>query len=108
VRPHFRRLVASILLAGFSVFLIPKEFVHALYGHTDTQEAFLAKGKNAIGKEHIHCSFLTYEASLFLSSSIQNCPAVTENSFSFTTIEAEQAGILFSDFPSLRGPPQVS
>jgi len=107
VRSHFRRFVATFLLAGFSVFLVPKEFVHALYGHTDTQENYSAPGKNAVGTHHIHCSFLTYDASQFISSSIQDFPASNENHFSFVIVAAEQAGISFPNFPSLRGPPQV-
>jgi len=106
VRVSFRRLLASILLTCFSVYLIPEEFVHALYGHTDTQEHFSDTGKNSIGTHHIHCSFLTYEASQFVSSSVQSCPAVIENSFSFIAVVSEQQGISFSGFPSLRGPPQ--
>jgi hypothetical protein len=107
VRAPFRRFLAGLLLSCFSVFLIPEEFVHALYGHTDTQEQASDSGKNSVGTHHIHCSFLTYEASHFISSSIQNCPAVTENSFSFTSVKEEQQGISFSGFPSLRGPPQL-
>jgi hypothetical protein len=107
VRSQFRRLVATFLLAGFSVFLIPTEFIHALYGHTDTHENFSGSGKNAVSTHHIHCSFLTYEASQFISSSIQSCPAVSEKSFSFAIAEAEQQAISFSGFPSLRGPPQL-
>jgi hypothetical protein len=107
MRPQFSKLIASVLLGIFSVFLIPKEFVHALYGHTDTHEIVSVGSDKTIGAHHIHCGFLTYEASLFTIASSTHCPDVSDFSFSFTAIPSEQAGVTFACHPSLRGPPAL-
>jgi hypothetical protein len=105
LRSHFTKLIASILLGVFSVFLIPKEFVHALYGHTDTQETVCIGHAKAIGTHHTHCDFLTYEASLFTLASATNCPHSAEHYFAFSIVSSERAGVTFACHPSLRGPP---
>jgi hypothetical protein len=107
VRQSFNRFIATILLAAFSAYLVPNEFVHALYGHEDTHEAACANDVNAIGVQHIHCDFLSYEASLYTVSSVTTCPVSSEHAFAFISLEAEHAGITFACHPSLRGPPAL-
>lgn len=104
---HFRftKLIACCLLGVFSVFLIPKEFVHALYGHKDSIEKITITGNHAIGKQHTHCDFLSFEASLFTLANSTHCPTSIELKFAFAIAPAEQNAIVFNHFPSLRGPP---
>jgi hypothetical protein len=107
VRNFFSRCLATILLAAFSAYLVPNELVHALYGHEDTHETACSSDVNTIGTHHIHCDFLSYEASLYTASSFTTCPVSYEHAFAFISLEAEQAGVTFACHPSLRGPPAL-
>ncbi|MCX6310305.1 MAG: hypothetical protein NT084_01545 [Bacteroidetes bacterium] len=105
MRPRLTKHIATILLGIFSVFLIPKEFVHALYWHTDTHESVGPIGTTSISSHHIHCSFLSYEASLFNSESSANCPKSFPHCFIFSIIEHKTVFQIAACIPSLRGPP---
>jgi hypothetical protein len=107
VRNYFSRFIATILLAAFSAYLVPNEFVHALYGHEDTHETACSTEENTVGVQHIHCDFLSYEASLFTVTSTTTCPVSFERVFAFLSPEAEHEGITFTYHPSLRGPPAL-
>ena len=107
MRNFFGRFTALVLLAAFSVYLVPDELVHALYGHEDTHEVACTTNEAAIGTQHIHCSFLSYEAALYTASSITKCPVSFECAFAFITPEAAHAGVTFTFCPSLRGPPAL-
>ncbi|MDQ3110922.1 MAG: hypothetical protein M3R17_13600 [Bacteroidota bacterium] len=107
MRNFFGRFIATILLAAFSAYLVPNELVHALYGHEDTHETACNTNENTVGEQHIHCSFLSYEASLYTASSFTNCPVSFDCAFAFIAPEAVHAGIRFTFCPSLRGPPAL-
>jgi hypothetical protein len=107
VRNFFGRFIATILLAAFSAYLVPDELVHALYGHEDTHEIPCSPTEDAVGTQHIHCGFLSYEASLYTASSFTKCPVSFERAFAFIAPEAEHAGVTFTFCPSLRGPPAL-
>ncbi|MBI3511010.1 MAG: hypothetical protein HY064_10130 [Bacteroidetes bacterium] len=103
---RLKQAFAISLLVCFSVFLIPQEFVHALYGHTDTHHAPTGAGeKNTWSKKHIHCSFLTYEGSAFISSD-HAAGSFTQNFFFFLPdADFNCPGLIFPSLPAPRGPP---
>ncbi|MEO5643455.1 MAG: hypothetical protein ABIQ40_11890 [Bacteroidia bacterium] len=105
MRNFFSRCTAILLLAVFSACLVPNEFVHALYGHEDTHENPCSANEQTIGIQHIHCDFLSYEASLYTAASLTICPVSFDRAFQFISAEALHAGITFTYYPSLRGPP---
>ena len=106
VKSQVHKSIAVILLAVFSVYLIPKELVHAMYGHHDTVDVVVdAHAGKAIGKHHLHCDFLFFEASLFTVTSTAACPFAGEHAFAFLLTPVEQPAICPTLFPSLRGPP---
>lgn len=107
MRNYFSRFIATILLAAFSAYLVPNEFVHAFYGHDDTHEAACSATEKTVGVQHIHCDFLSYEADLFTVASSTTCPASFDHVFAFILPEAAHAGITFTYCPSLRGPPAL-
>jgi hypothetical protein len=81
VRNYFGRFIATILLAAFSAYLVPEELVHACYGHEDTHEASCSTKEHAVGTQHIHCDFLSYEASLYTAASFTSCPVSYDRAF---------------------------
>lgn len=107
MRNYFSRFIATILLAAFSAYLVPSGLVHLLYDHEDTHEHAGSTKESTVDVAHIHCEFLSYEASLFTVTSITTCPASFERAFAFTSPEAEQEEITFTFCPSLRGPPAL-
>ena len=107
MRNYFSRFIATILLAAFSAYLVPNEFVHAFYGHEDTHEAACSPNEKTVGEQHIHCDFLSYEADLFTVASSTQFPASFDHVFAFISLEAEHAGVTFTYRPSLRGPPAL-
>lgn len=107
MRKLFNRFIAGLLLAAFSVFLVPGELVHALYGHEDTRENSCIPGAKTVGAQHVHCSFLSFESPVYTHASVTTCPVSSGHSFAFTAAAPENAGIVFSSHPSLRGPPAL-
>jgi len=58
-----RTYLSIVLLAMISFSIMPKEFIHDLYGHTDTMEdEYCLHGILHIEKVHHHCEMLNYAA----------------------------------------------
>lgn len=102
---RFRTYVSSLLLACFSVFIIPNELVHALYGHDDTKHEAVAGASRSIGEQHIHCAFLTYEAPSFYQAADIITPAPAAVKYEFAVAETKSDYTSSSFYSYLRGPP---
>ncbi len=107
MRSRFHTLVAAVLVACFSVYLVPNELVHALYGHEDTHhhECETPGGPSAVSTHHTHCDFLSYEGDLFTAASSTDCPVSSEHAFAFFIAETAHAGNPAAVVHSPRGPP---
>ena len=105
----YNKHIAIFLLIVISVFIIPKELVHAFYGHNDTVHAVShsENGLPAIEKEHQHCDILNFNAPLyFLSLSFFKSyekPVALYNSENCKSLFLSPAFRLFS----FRGPPAL-
>ncbi|HTL80604.1 MAG TPA: hypothetical protein VL651_02805 [Bacteroidia bacterium] len=102
---RIRTYISALLLACFSVFIIPNELVHALYGHEDTKHKAIAGAARSLSEHHVHCSFLTYEAPSFYFSSQLTIPVSSETAFNFQINDARSNFTSTPDYSFLRGPP---
>jgi len=58
-----RKYIGIVLLALMSFSVMPKEFIHDLYGHEDTIDGECCrKGIIHVEKVHQHCEMLVYAA----------------------------------------------
>ena len=102
----FRVYIARSLLLVFSIILIPKEFIHDLYGHEDTR--CIPGAQATLEPKHHHCAILQIIASVF------NTPAATSLSPSdliqkgtvITVVSSVTFPILF--YYNLRAPHRFS
>jgi hypothetical protein len=60
-----KRYIAFFCLVTIAVFIVPKEFIHSLYGHTDTIDVFQKDNVIQFEKQHRHCEILKYETPLY-------------------------------------------
>jgi hypothetical protein len=60
------RYISILLIVSFLPVIIPREFVHNLFGHDDTCDFYHAA--KTIEKAHTHCSILQITFSTFISS----------------------------------------
>jgi len=68
---RIKKYIPILLLASFLPFVIPKEYIHDLFGHEDTQDEY--QSSLILEKHHTHCSILQITLSNFLSTSNTVC-----------------------------------
>jgi hypothetical protein len=102
------RPIALFLLFALSVYIVPKEFIHALYGHEDTADHSGTQSINAphtLSTRHLHCGLLNFETDLFHTPDA--LPDLSDQdayySFLSSPIQSGKNSVLL--FVSLRGPP---
>jgi|WetSurMetagenome_2_1015567.scaffolds.fasta_scaffold353596_1 hypothetical protein len=61
-----KNFLSFLFLLLISVFIVPKEFIHSLYGHEDTT-CFSHQGRT-IEAKHQHCEILKYHAPVFVEN----------------------------------------
>jgi hypothetical protein len=67
-----RTYFSIILLAIVSFSIVPKEFIHELYGHNDSIEnEYSLKGVLHFESVHHHCEMLNYAAFPYIDASLQ-------------------------------------
>ena len=100
---QIRKYVAIFFLLVISLFIVPKEYIHALSGHEDTICYF--HNNTTIEKHHHHCAILNFTAPLYISvASNQLLVKVVKfenvflNDYSFLLID-------LSNLSDLRAPP---
>jgi hypothetical protein len=59
------RYISILLLVSFLPFVIPKEYIHDLFGHEDTHDDY--HPSLIFEKKHTHCSILQITLSTFIS-----------------------------------------
>lgn len=65
---QWRKYTALFLLIVLSVFIVPKELLHAFSGHTDTEhhEVLDDPGSVSLEVQHQHCALLKLEAPVYI------------------------------------------
>jgi hypothetical protein len=98
-----RRYIPVVLLISFLPVITPKEFIHALMGHTDTECYW--HSDVTISKIHQHCKILQITASSFVAE-IKNflIPRLLQKTIYFFSAQSFVSGISFH-LSFLRAPP---
>jgi hypothetical protein len=102
------RALACFLLAVLSFYIVPKEFVHALFGHEDTTDpvSFYANQSTAaISNQHTHCELLNFETDFFYGYAPEP-PSVSGGIlFYYYSLPLNSSGLPPAAYICLRGPP---
>lgn len=101
-----KKNISLFLLLIVSLFIVPVELIHDLYGHEDT--VCLPHTGKTIESKHHHCDILKYHAPSFIENSIIK---YSDKLFGFTIKSATEYSYIFSRIFSsflLRGPPTVT
>ena len=100
-----RRFISILLLASFLPVIIPREFVHDMFGHDDTPDQY--HGGITIEKVHKHCSILQITFSTFLAYLKISIPEknFTGSFYSFT--KSSFVPSISVNLSSLRAPPAL-
>lgn len=100
-----KNYISLFLLLIVSLFIVPVELFHDLYGHEDT--VCLSHTGKTIENKHHHCDILKYHAPSFIENSIIT---YSDKPFDFTLKSPTEYSYIFSKVFStflLRGPPTV-
>jgi hypothetical protein len=97
------RYISILLLVSFLPILTPREFIHDLFGHEDTFDAY--HSALVIERVHTHCSILQVTFSTFISTlkvfsvkkEVSNCPYAFSRTLFIPAISVHLS--------SLRAPP---
>lgn len=102
------RVIAMLVLAVFTAYLIPHEFVHVFYSHEDTEHTELHGSGTSFSEMHIHCDFLSTDITDFTSPE-EISAAVSEHvvAFHYPAPEVQTLKVVASLRDS-RGPPALS
>ncbi|MEP7127769.1 MAG: hypothetical protein ABI729_02825 [Chitinophagales bacterium] len=107
MKPVVRKIIAHFLLLAFLFAITPKEFVHAIAGHQDTEEC-IPGGDLIIGNSHLHCQVLQLQVNPFYG----NLEPALPLRLVFTTIKVYPSPKASSFIPTviitLRGPPSIA
>jgi hypothetical protein len=105
---QLNKYIASFLICIFSFYIVPKEFIHVLYGHEDTADHSSAppsKAPLALGSRHIHCDLLNFETEVFYHGDISSTPSPQSMLLDYVVLPLQGAGTSSPAYISLRGPP---
>jgi len=98
-----KKYIPILLLASFLPFVIPKEYIHDLFGHEDTHDEY--HPSLVIEKRHTHCSILQITLSNFLST-LKNVFFKSEPDYTFYIFpESSFIPGISVDLSNLRAPP---
>jgi hypothetical protein len=100
---NIRRQISILLLVCFLPVITPKEFIHALLGHDDTECYY--HSDLTIDKIHRHCKILQITASSFIAD-LKNylLHSVFQRAIYFFSAQSFISGISFH-LSHLRAPP---
>ena len=100
-----RQFIAFFLLSVISLALLPKDWLHAVHDHDDTEHVeFTGKGA-VIGNEHHHCVLFTTESPAFTDDAPHFFLTQTILDFAHTHYLTCADNNKHSVLPTLRGPP---
>jgi hypothetical protein len=100
---RLKKNISFFLLLIVSLFIVPVELIHDLYGHEDT--ICFPHSNTTIEKKHHHCDILKYVAPYFIANANLK---YSDKLFEFTIRNTTEYTYLYSQiFIShyLRGPP---
>jgi hypothetical protein len=107
---HLRKPISLFLILVLCFYIVPKEFIHAFYGHTDTadcttESSSCAKSPLSLSSQHTHCELLNFETTVFYTQ--DNQPVITAQAiaFYFQPQTHDNPVRYCHAFVSLRGPP---
>lgn len=104
-----KKYISLFLLLVISVFIVPKELVHILVNHNDTEDVrTVPDAPQSIEHQHIHCEFLKLNAPLYFSDFKFFSFEQAFRYFTYNTNIENRNSIFVFLLPSLRGPPAVS
>ena len=101
-----KKFISFFLLLLISVFVVPKELIHTLVDHNDTEDIrTVPNAPLSIEHQHTHCEFLKLNVPLYFSDFKFFQAELPYSYFIFETFN-EQSSIAPSfQLPALRGPP---
>ena len=100
-----RRFISILLLASFLPILVPRELVHNLFGHDDTQDHYHAA--ITIEKAHKHCRILQVTFSTFISHLKNIIPEKKFTGSFYCFTELSFIPSISVNLSSLRAPPSL-
>lgn len=100
-----RQLIAAFLLSVLSIALVPKDWLHELHEHIDTEHINPEDGGVAFENHHHHCIIFSVESPVFTSDETVFIPASQVVDFFHDTYLTCTENFRHSVTPSLRGPP---
>ncbi|WP_344981382.1 hypothetical protein [Compostibacter hankyongensis] len=98
--------LSLLLLVVFFYSTTPAAFLHAVFAnHKDTREHYTVDGSGHISPVHIHCPFLHFSTTPFVSP--EGILLSTAQVIQETLVQpiATCTFVLYSPFPALRAPP---
>ena len=105
---QFKKHIALFLLLVVSVFIVPKELVHSLIEHNDTEDAIpFPDAPTSIEHQHTHCEFLKLNVPLYLSEFTFFDFILPTSYFVFETFGVQPFHASSFLLPALRGPPTI-
>ena len=103
MRKPWKRNIAITLLAVLGIILIPREYIHALYGHEDTH--CVPHSGYTLEKAHHHCKILQVTFPVFLDQYQTLLPEADLASSCSISISSSQFQGQCPALPNLRAPP---
>lgn len=100
-----RQLIAAFLLSVLSIALVPKEWLHELHAHIDTEHIKPGDGGAALENHHHHCIIFSVESPVFTVDEPVFIPENKVVDFIHDTYLTCTENFRHSVTPSLRGPP---
>ncbi|HEV7231145.1 MAG TPA: hypothetical protein VGO45_07450 [Bacteroidia bacterium] len=105
---QLNKYIACFLICVFSFAIVPKEFIHVLYGHEDTTDHNVppsAKTPLVVSSQHIHCELLNFETDVFYLDAAPAFSSPQSILYTYATLPLRDAGSGSPVYISLRGPP---
>lgn len=104
----FRTGLASFLLVSITFLIVPPEFVHHYFHHTDTVDHFFGEEGHFLEPKHLHCLILKVEIPEYVVD--QEIRTQTHVSYSEKLAECYVNPLLFVTHRhiKLRGPPHAA
>jgi len=103
----YRKYVAWFLLALISVFIVPKELIHAFHTHTETHEKQHPQGETQFDSPHSHCYLLQLEAPLYLKEESAAKVFILVKHYCFITRRYDETVEILTSSRFVRGPPAL-
>jgi hypothetical protein len=103
---RFKKHISFCLLLVLSFLIVPKELVHSLVDHNDTEDCrSVPDAPVSAEQQHVHCDFLKIITPLYLSEFNFTQFHLTEGYFVYHTPKVPEVSFSLFQLIFLRGPP---